>query len=237
MKQAPWLLAPERLTGEGVTLRLDDGESRHATGALRLTSGAEVVLTDGEGARARGRLTLARKGSAEVFVESVESLPRPVGGLTLAVGVLAGSAMDPVVQKAVELGVHRLVPVCCQRSQLGIRRAASRLDHWGRLSRQALKQCHRTWAMTVSAPLTLADLVSEVEPGKGVLAHPSGRSAGELSPPPDSVLLVGPEGGLAPDEEALLDGEGWRRLRLGPHVLRASTAAIAGAAVVLHQTA
>ncbi|MEE4273577.1 MAG: RsmE family RNA methyltransferase [Thermoanaerobaculales bacterium] len=236
MKQAPWLLAPNRLTDEGVSLRLDDGESRHAFGALRLTSGTRVVLVDGEGSLARGALTLARRGSAEVLVESVESVPRPAGGLTLAVGILAGSAMDPVVQKAVELGVERLVPVCCRRSQLGAKRAASRLDHWDRLSRQALKQCHRVWAMTVSAPVSLAELVSRVDSGRGVLAHPSGLPVRELSLHPDTVLLVGPEGGLAPEEEALLDAEGWRRLRLGPHILRASTAAIAGAAVALHES-
>lgn len=235
MKQAPWLLGGERLFEEGATVRLDPVETRHASGALRLATGAEVVLTDGEGAVARGVISLTRRGPAEVVVDAVETIARPPCGLTLAVGILAGSAMDPVVQKAVELGVDRLVPVCCRRSQLGRKRAASRLDHWDRLSRQALKQCRRAWAMTVSPPVAMEELVAEVDHGRGIVAHPDGILARELSPDPHSVLLVGPEGGFAPEEVELLEAEGWRRLRLGPYVLRAATAAVAGAAVLLHE--
>lgn len=232
MKQAPWLLAEAGELSAGETVVLDAAESRHAKGPLRLAPGRVVVLTDGAGRVAEGTLSMLRRGRAEVRIESVLDEPTPIAGLTLAVGVLAGSAMDLVVQKAVELGVERLVPVCCQRSQLGLERAATRLDHWTRIARQALKQCRRAWALEITQPLVLDGFVARVGQGGGVVAHPGGRRVDEIDLPRPPVLLVGPEGGLSGEEEKLLKSHEWSRLRLGPHVLRAETAAIAGAAVL-----
>ena len=146
MKQAPWLLASAGELEPGRRVVLDSTEARHAGGSLRLISGDRVVLTDGAGAVASGSLTTQRRGAAEVVVHTVDPLPRPATGLTLAVAVLAGAAMDLVAQKAVELGVERLIPMCCQRSQISVKRAVNRMDHWHRIGRQALKQCRRAWA-------------------------------------------------------------------------------------------
>ena len=150
----------------------------------------------------------------------------------MAVAVLAGAAMDLVVQKAVDLGVERLTPVCCERSQMGLKRATNRVEHWQRISRQALKQCHRAWAMELALPMSLADLVNDPATAHGVVAHPAGGTIDELPPGRVGPLLIGPEGGFAPDEERVLEGAGWPRICLGRYVLRAETAAIAGAAVL-----
>jgi len=174
------------------------------------------------------------RGRATVTLGEVTTVPEPTEGVTLAVGLPAGNAMDLVVQKAVETGVLRLVPVVCRRSQLGAGRACSRAEHWQRLARQALKQCHRAWALDLADPVELPDLVARVEPDRGVVALPDGGGVTEL---PATVrhplLLVGPEGGFDAEERRLIDRSGWRRLRLGPHVLRTETAAIVGAAVIM----
>lgn len=232
LKQAPWLLAAVGEIEAGRRVALDSTEARHACGALRLRSGDPVVLVDGAGSVASGTITLRERGAAEVVVQGVEHRPPPTSGLALAVAVLAGAAMDLVVQKAVELGVERLTPVCCERSQMGLKRATNRVEHWQRISRQALKQCHRAWAMELAPPMSLADLVNDPATAHGVVAHPAGGTIDEL--PPDRVgpLLIGPEGGFAPDEERVLEGAGWPRICLGRYVLRAETAAIAGAAVL-----
>lgn len=232
MKQAPWLLAEIGELTAGATVVLDGAESRHAKGPLRLAPGKDVVLTDGAGRVAEGTLSLLLRGRAEVDIHSVvEELPR-TGGVTLGMGVLAGTAMDLVVQKAVELGVRRLVPVCCQRSQLGLRRATTRLDHWTRLARQALKQCRRSWALEVSAPLSLLDFMDLTGSVGGVVADPDGGCLDDLEGDQGRTLLVGPEGGFSTDESGILKARGWGQLHLGPHVLRAETAAIAGVAVL-----
>lgn len=236
MKQAPWLLASAGELEPGRRVVLDSTEARHAGGSLRLISGDRVVLTDGAGAVASGSLTTQRRGAAEVVVHTVDHLPRPATGLTLAVAVLAGAAMDLVAQKAVELGVERLIPMCCQRSQISVKRAVNRMDHWHRIGRQALKQCRRAWAMELASPTTLADLVSCAEPECGVVAHPGGGTIDELPSGRERLLLIGPEGGFSPEEEQILDEAGWPRICLGPYVLRAETAAIAGAAVLAQQS-
>lgn len=232
MKTAPWLLAEPGALVAGRTVDLDSIETRHALGALRLASGHKVVLTDGVGSVASGELFSERRGRVQVVLDVVDCVPPPKGGLTLAMAVLAGTAMDLVVQKAVELGVSRLVPVCCVRSQFGLQRAGARADHWSRLGRQALKQCQRAWAMEVTPPTTLVDLLSHVGSDRGVLAHPSGKTVDSLSLSSSPVLLVGPEGGFAPEEEAGCEEARWPRVWLGPHVLRAETAAIAGSAII-----
>ncbi len=233
MKSPPWLLAAagELETGRRVTL--DSTEARHAVGALRLRSGDLVVLADGVGHVAPGTITLPGRGAAEVTVGDVDAIPAPASGLSLAVAVLAGSAMDMVVQKAVELGVDRLLPVCCERSQMSLQRAMTRTEHWKKVSRQALKQCHRAWAMDLAAPMGFADLATGSAAAHGTVAHPAGDAIGDVPPYRLALLLIGPEGGFSTDEERTLDTEGWPRVCLGPHVLRAETAAIAGAAIFM----
>jgi 16S rRNA (uracil1498-N3)-methyltransferase len=164
------------------------------------------------------------------LVESVETETEPAQGLTLAIAALAGSAMDVVVQKAVEIGVYRLAPVITQRSQFGVRRAIERSDHWRRLALQAIKQCRRAWAMEVLAPVKLPELVASPLGAGGVVAHRDGKDLLELPPDRRRLLLIGPEGGFADDEEQLLVEAGWPCVRLGRYVLRSETAAIVGAA-------
>ena len=232
MKQAPWLLASEGELEEGRRVVLDAAEARHVNKALRLETGDRVVLTDGAGSVALGSLFIGRKGAAEVAVETVNRVPRPKGGLILAVAVLAGPAMDVVAQKGVELGVERLIPVWCARSQINLKRAATRVDHWLRISRQALKQCRRAWAMELAPPLTLVDLLQLVDADRGIVADARGGTLDDLPRGRERALLIGPEGGFSPEEEDLINGSGWPKLRLGNHVLRAETAAIAGAAIL-----
>lgn len=232
MKEAPWLLAPEGELEQGSRVVLDSMEARHAGGPLRLETGARVVLTDGAGSVASGTLVLKPRGAAEVDVETSQKVERPSCGISLAMALLAGPAMDLVVQKAVELGVDRLTPVWCTRSQIGLKRAATRSDHWLRISRQALKQCRRPWAMEMAQPVTLANLLEQANPAHGVVADPGGGTVDELPRSRERVLLIGPEGGFSADEEGLIRSSGWSRLKLGAHVLRAETAAIAGVAVL-----
>ena len=232
MKQPPWLLAPPGDLAVGAEVVLDHEEARHATSVLRLSTGSPVVLTDAAGRIANGTLSATGRGRAEVAVETVESAPPLPGDLTLAIGVLAGSAMDVVVQKAVELGVARLIPVVCRRSQHGSRRVVKRMDHWSRVGRQSLKQCHRAWSMEIEPPIAIADLVAGIDGGRGIVADPDGHGIGLLTPTDQPVLLVGPEGGFDSEEHGLLATAGWQRLRLGPFILRAETAAVAGSALL-----
>jgi 16S rRNA (uracil1498-N3)-methyltransferase len=106
-------------------------------------------------------------------------------------------------------------------------------DHWRRISLQAIKQCRRSWAMEVGEGLSPSELVAQTRAECGVLAVRAGAGAAALRPAPERVLAVGPEGGFSAAEESLFAVAGWQRLSLGPHVLRAETAAVVGAAVLV----
>ena len=209
-------------------------ESRHAAGPLRLRPGDEVTLVDGCGRTAAAALRVVggRRCEAEILASRLHPAP-PDRGVTVAIAVLHGQAMDWAVQKAVEIGVATLVPVIAQRSQVRAKTAVGRLDHWRRIARQAIKQCRRPWQMEVSDPRSLADLVADSTHRCGSVADPEGSRLAELGGALPDLLLVGPEGGFGPDDLQILEQAGWPRIRLGAHVLRAETAAIVGAALLI----
>lgn len=231
-----WVLVEELPRHAGLVVTLPPDEAHHLKKVLRRAQGDEVVLCDGAGRVAEGVLVAAEGGGASVELRAVREVPRPDPGSvpSVALGVLHGQAMDWAVQKAVELGVPRFVPLLCRRSQLGCAAAGRRLEHWRRVARQALKQCHRAWAMEVVAPLELAELLAQVPEASGVVAHRDGVAPGSFRLKGPALLLVGPEGGLTEEELHAVQSAGWTSLRLGEHVLRAETAVVAGTVVLSH---
>jgi 16S rRNA (uracil1498-N3)-methyltransferase len=234
VKSPPWLLVSVGEIGRGPLVDLDPAEGRHATGPLRLRSGDEVVLADGMGRMAAAKLVVAGRSAVRGEVISVDFAPPPAGdGITLALAIIDPRAMDWAVQKAVEIGVRRFRPIVTGHTQAGRRGASSRADHWRRIALQALKQCHRPWAMEVTEPQPLNDVIAECEASPGVVADPGGVGIGSLPPSAGRVLAVGPEGGFSPAEDELLSVHGWARLKLGVNILRSETAAVVGAALMV----
>jgi 16S rRNA (uracil1498-N3)-methyltransferase len=228
-----WLLVARGDLEQGRVVRLDSTESHHAAGPLRRSVGDRVVLVDGIGTVAEAVLRRVSSRGCEAEVIAVRRVPiPPENAIEVAVGVLHGRAMDWTVQKAVELGVGRLIPVCSDRSQLSLKAAAGRLEHWRRVALQALKQCHRPWAMEVGDPIALIELVRSRGSVGGRVADRNGFGIGELAADVEPMLLVGPEGGFSVAESELLDDAGWPRLRFGRNVLRAETAVAVGAALL-----
>ena len=227
-----WALADPGVLVAGRRLELDAAEAHHVTGVLRLTAGEALVLADGRGAVATAVIGKAGKRRVTVGISTVVRHARPPGDVTVALGVLHSQAMDWAVEKAVEAGANRFIPVLTARSQLGAGTARRRLVHWRRVARQAIKQCHRPWEMNVADPLAFDELAATVPASSGIVADREGCLAWQEGIGPGAVLLVGPEGGLTGEELSLLDRAGWRRMRLGDYVLRAETAVVAGAAML-----
>jgi len=232
MKAAPWLLAVSGALEAGRTVVLDPSEARHLTGALRRHPGDQIVLADGNGTVAEAKLITIGKGRVEAEILSVRHETEPKSaGVTLALAMIDNRAMDWAVQKAVEVGVGRFVPIETERAQVRGKDLVGRVEHWRRIAMQALKQCRRPWAMAVGDVVSLADLVEGSE--GGVVADSEGSSIGELADGIGRLLVVGPEGGFSADESLLFERRGWPRLRLGPHILRAETAAVVGGAMMV----
>ena len=210
-------------------LTLDPDESRHAIKSLRLRSGDKVVVADGKGSWGLGRITGIGKKRVEVTVSRVEARPRwPRRELWLGMGVLKSQRMDLVLEKASELGVSRFTPLLMQRCVARPGRGGAKDERWHRLALESMKQSRRSHLMGVAGPQELPDFLDRLPEEREVwVADPEG------SPPPEPggagplVLVVGPEGGLAPEELERLRACGSKAISLGGNRLRAETAALA----------
>jgi 16S rRNA (uracil1498-N3)-methyltransferase len=229
-----WLLVDRVPLEQGAIVVLGDRESRHAAGPLRLRSGDTVTVTDGRGRVAEVAMRVVSPRRSEAELVAVREVEPPQGpGVTVALAVLHGQAMDWAIQKAVEVGVASFVPVCTERSQVRPLTARGRLGRWRRIARQAIKQCHRPWQMVVAEPCLLEELISTAVNRRGSVADAGGQPLATLGDSPPDLLLVGPEGGFGPSDRQLLDGTDWPKVRLGEHVLRAETAVVVGGALLV----
>lgn len=208
----------------GREVRLGEEEARHVR-ARRLAAGDEVVLLDGGGARARGRLT-ADRGAV-----LVEALDDAAGEPRRAVTVLLASAeparVEWAIEKGTECGAAAFRLVAAARSQRAhVTAAGARIERLRRVAAEAAKQCGRTRVPEVVSPASLERAVASA-PRPLLVARP-GAPAPALGPDALEVALaIGPEGGFAPEEEALFEAAGALAIGLGPRVLRLETAVVA----------
>ena len=215
---------------------LGPGAARHAAAVLRMREGASLRVFDGRGIEFRARVVAARREEVHVeLVEPLAALPESPLAITLALGVSRGERMDLAVQKSAELGVARIVPLWTVRSVVRPRpgKTEERLVRWRRIAEGACEQCGRSTVPILEAPRTLEDwLGGRLRDGAAIrLAGESGRELASLAAPaPPLTLLIGPEGGLDPDEAGRADASGFVAARLGPRIMRAETAVIAAVA-------
>ena len=206
--------------------------ARHAAAVLRLKAGAPLRVFDGGGREYRGKLVAARRGDVQVeLVEPLCGLSESPLPIVLALGVSRGDRMDLAVQKSVELGVSRIVPLWTVRGVVRpeSRKAGDRLARWRRIAEGSCEQCGRSRVPAFEPPRSLEEWLDR-RPREGTairLAGESARPFASLSAPePPITLLVGPEGGLDPREAERADRSGFVPARLGPRVMRTETAAI-----------
>jgi len=223
-------------TGARVTLAGD--AAGHVTRVLRLRPGAPLTLFNGTGGEYCGTIEAVRAGAVTVTVGAAQRIEResPLR-VTLAQGVSRGERMDLVVQKATELGVSRIVPVFTARSivKLDGHQAVRRLEHWRAIAIGACEQSGRNRPPQLTSPLTLEELLREERAGTRLLLSPAAAlRLPQIQRPEGAVLvLIGPEGGLAEEEQQRALAAGYFGVRIGPRVLRTETAALA--ALVLLQ--
>ncbi len=223
---------------EGTEVVLPPAAARHVAQVLRLRAGARLRLFDGAGREHAAELLETRRGEARVRVLAPVA-PRPESPLavTLLQGVCKGERMDLVVQKAVELGAARIVPVLTARSvpRLDGARAARRRARWQGVAAAAAEQCGRAVVPEVTAPRPLAEAFADPAlPGRRYLLDPDARQGPRGLDAQDGhlALLVGPEGGLTEGERAAARAAGFTGLRLGPRILRTETAGLAALAAL-----
>jgi 16S rRNA (uracil1498-N3)-methyltransferase len=211
---------------------LDGPEGRHAATVKRLRVGEAVLVADGRGGLGRAEVVDVVKDAVELVVSHRTAVAPPAVRVTLAQALVKGDRGELAVELATEAGVDEVLPWkaarCIARWESGPR-GDKALARWRATVREAAKQARRAWVPPVGAPLTTPALAARVAAADlALVLHESATAGlGELDLPAagELVLVVGPEGGLTDAEIAELAAAGARAVRLGPEVLRASTAA------------
>lgn len=221
----------------GAEIALPETAARHAVTVLRLQPGDMLSLFNGEGGEYRATLVAVSKRETRVRVTQFQATEResPVD-ITLALGISAGERMDYSLQKATELGVSAIAPLATERSvvKLAGERAGKRLQHWQHVVIAACEQCGRNRVPAVAPVQKLFDYLAAVDRNQRLLMlSPDADTAlKRVAPTAAAVLLIGPEGGLAPAEYQAAQASGFEPVKLGPRILRTETAPVAALAVL-----
>jgi len=207
---------------------LDGPEGRHAATVKRLRPGEAVLLGDGCGGLASAVVSGVGRDVVELALTGRSTVPAPSPRVVVAQALVKGDRGELAVELATEAGVDALIPWTAARCVA--RWAGDKgLARWQRTAREAAKQARRAWVPPVAAPVTTRELAARVAAADCVLVLHEAATAGlaEVALPAagEILLIVGPEGGVTDDELGLLTAAGAQAVRLGPEVLRASTAA------------
>ncbi|MFE9442686.1 16S rRNA (uracil(1498)-N(3))-methyltransferase [Streptomyces sp. NPDC006602] len=237
---APVFVVEHFNAGAGGQYVLDGPEGRHAVSVKRLRPGESVVLTDGAGRWAECDV-VATEGKDRLIVHMTGVSEEPPGSPRIAVvqALPKGDRGELAVETMTETGVDAIVPWAASRciTQWKGDRGLKALGKWRATAREAGKQSRRVrfpevadaaTSKQVAALLAKADFAAVLhESGTETLATAELPAEGEI------VLVIGPEGGVSPEELALFEEAGAKAYRLGPTVLRTSTAGTAATALLL----
>jgi 16S rRNA (uracil1498-N3)-methyltransferase len=222
---------------------LDAEESHHCLNVLRLSEGERVTVFDGAGRE--GQAVIASGSKAILKISSTSTTPPPHCEITLAQAIPKGKNMDLIVQKAVELGAARIVPLLSDRTivQIEASGVAKKREKWTAIALEACKQCGQNYLPEVATPVSpknfaeqldktdlhlIASLQPDARPIKTVLAE-------RAQTPKRVTIFVGPEGDFTPAEIAMAKSHGCQPVTLGPIILRTETAAIYCLSVLGHE--
>ncbi|MBM9508285.1 16S rRNA (uracil(1498)-N(3))-methyltransferase [Actinacidiphila acididurans] len=238
-----FLVDPAALTGSPARIALTGPEGRHAVSVRRLRPGEEIVLSDGAGRGALGTVAAVEgKDTLEVDVHEVRDEPEPACRITVVQALPKGDRGELAVETMTEAGVDTIVPWPAARcvTQWRGERGDKSLTKWRATAREAAKQARRLRFPEVTGPMTTPQVAALLAAADfaGVL-HEEGAAPLATAPLPPTgtlVLVVGPEGGIAPDELTAFGSAGAPAYRLGPTVLRTSTAGVAATALLLTRT-
>lgn len=270
---AHFLVPADSFFDGGKRLALPSAQAHHVARALRARPGEYltvcVVVPPEGGGEGRGSsewagvrsslsgleylVRLDEVNATRVLGTLMASRPawtEPKARVVLCQGLPKGDKMDLIVQKAVELGVYRIVPLDSERAvpALAGKKIASRMLRWQRIAHEAAQQARRSVLPEVSRPLTLGELLNSVSFQREGEAAPLGLALWEGGEKPlagaltqtgasgsagEVFLFVGPEGSFTPAEIDALRAAGVRTVALGPRIMRTETAAIAGLAAVM----
>jgi 16S rRNA (uracil1498-N3)-methyltransferase len=231
-------LPPERCAG--AALRLDGREAHHALNVLRLKRGELVTMLDGIGNEFMCAVEDCGRNTVTLSVSLKNFVPALPCSITLLQAVPKGKIIESIIQKSVELGVRKIVPILSERvvTQLDDEDAENKRDKWQNVAIEAIKQCGAAWLPKVEMPVTIEQFLTRKEKFDLSLVgslqkerrHPQEvlrefeTEHGRL--PQSTGVWIGPEGDFTLEELRAIQNSGALPISLGNLVLRVETAAI-----------
>lgn len=222
---------------EGRRIVITGNAHHHMMNVLRLKHGQEVVVFNGTGNVFTAMIERMEKKSAQLtLLRALPCTPESPLSLHLAQGICKGDRMDTVIQKAVELGATSITPIYSQRVHLKISddRAEKKYEHWKNVMIAACEQSYRDALPILHAPMKLDAWLAQVNTDKRFLLSPHATQGLTQADAQGSIsVLIGPEGGLAPEEITLAtECADFQSVRMGPRVLRTETAGLVALSVL-----
>ena len=235
---------PQQIGPSTITLE-DAGDLRHMRKVLRLRPGDEVDISDCQTWEYRTRIEMLEEDFAELTILDKQSFAsEPATEITLYQGIPKQGKMETIIQKCVELGVHRIVPVFMDRTVVVDRgNFGKKIDRWQKVSAEAVKQCRRGIIPEVSGALRVPQVLAELgdydlvlipyENERGTTLKEVLRDAAQS--PRRIAVLIGPEGGFSEAEVAAVLEAGGHSVTLGKTTLRTETAGMAAIAMIMYE--
>lgn len=210
----------------GASVELDKAQANYLGNVLRLGEGAQLLLFDGNSGEWLASVAEAGRKRMVLSVGERTRGPETIPDVWLAFAPVKRTQTDWLVEKATELGAARLIPVVTRRTVV----ERVRLDRLQSIAIEAAEQCGRTRLPEIAEPVSLADFLASLAPGRILYFadEGGGEPAASAFKPGPAAILIGPEGGFSDEERASVRESGnCVAVSLGPRILRAETAALA----------
>jgi len=212
----------------GDKISLEKNNEHHLLKVLRFPVGNTITLFNGDGFDYQAIVISTKKTYIVEVLSQQKNESESSLDLTLAQGIAKGEKMDFLIQKAVELGVSRIIPMQTEHCvvRLKAEKVAKRINHWQKIANHACGQSGRSVIVDISLPLTLTELLNKSNHNGFVLHHRATENLQTMEKPSKATILIGPEGGLSDAEIKQATNAGFQPLLLGKRILRTETASL-----------
>ena len=217
---------------EGKTAELDSDNSHHFNKVLRFPVGKNITVFNGDGFDYTALVQDSKKTTNLKVISKEPNNTESKLDLTLAQGIAKGEKMDFLIQKAVELGVTRIIPMKLERCVVRLRdeKVQKKIDHWQKIANHACEQSGRSVIVRIANPVSLEELLEETSHHGFVLHHRAQIGLSQVQETSKATILIGPEGGLTDKEVSDSEVAGYQSILIGKRVLRTETASLAAIA-------
>lgn len=228
MTAAEFLVNPGEISKETKTFTLDGDEGRHAATVKRMREGEVIHLCDGQGTRAIATVVKVHKHSLDLSIDQFTFEEAPEPRFVVVQALAKGERAELAVEMLTEVGADAIIPWRAEHSIGKWDSVEKGLEKWRRTSRESAKQSRRAWIPEISNLKSTAEVCELVSQAQSVFVlHESADqalAACAIREQGTIMIVVGPEGGISPDELAAFSSAGARVVHMGASVMRTSTA-------------